>query len=73
MCLLGVQVVTDNLADLRKIIAMRGNRLGAALMGGDGGDAKDRPAANAMRRASRALECRWFPDPRTFQSPAWPL
>lgn len=34
MCLLGVQVVTDNLADLRKIIAMRGNRLGAAPSGG---------------------------------------
>ena len=73
MCLLGVQVVTDNLADLRKVIAMRGNRLGAALMGGDGGDAKDRPAANAMRGLARAPECRWFSDPRTLQSPAWPL
>ena len=28
MCLLAVQVVTTNLADLRKIAAMRGNRLG---------------------------------------------
>ena len=36
MCLLGVQVVTDNLADRRKIVAMRGNRLGAALAGGEG-------------------------------------
>ena len=35
MCLLGVQVVTEHLADLRKIMAMRGNRLGAALVGGD--------------------------------------
>ena len=43
MCLLGVQVVTDNLADLRKIVAMRGNRLGAALVGGDG--VGDRAAA----------------------------
>src|SRR5262249_37645882 len=34
MCLLGVQVVTDNLADLRKVVAMRGNRLGAMLTGG---------------------------------------
>jgi hypothetical protein len=35
MCLLGVQVVTENHSDLRKIMAMRGNRLGAALVGGD--------------------------------------
>ncbi len=53
MCLLGVQVVTDNLADLRKIIAMRGNRLGAALVGGaaDGQGATTRliPALRARR------------------------
>ena len=36
MCLLGVQVVTDNPADRRKIVAMRGNGLGAALAGGEG-------------------------------------
>jgi hypothetical protein len=34
MCLLGVQVVTENVADLLKIVSMRGNRLGAALSGG---------------------------------------
>jgi hypothetical protein len=34
MCLLGVQVVTDSLADLRKVMTMRGNRLGAMLTGG---------------------------------------
>jgi hypothetical protein len=38
MCLLGVQVVTDNPTDLRKIVAMRGNGFGAALLGGDGPD-----------------------------------
>ena len=47
---------------------MRGNRLGAALMGGDGGDAKRPAGGQRDARASRALECRWFPDPRTFQS-----
>ncbi len=35
MCLLGVQLVTDDPADLRKIAAMRGNGLGSALVGGD--------------------------------------
>jgi hypothetical protein len=35
MCLLGVQVVADNPADLRRIVAMRGNGLGAALVGGE--------------------------------------
>ncbi|MBX6314299.1 MAG: ascorbate-dependent monooxygenase [Isosphaeraceae bacterium] len=34
MCLCGVQVVTDTLADLRAIAQMRGNGLGAALVGG---------------------------------------
>ncbi len=34
MCLLGVQVVTETMSDLRKVVAMRGNRLGAALLGG---------------------------------------
>jgi hypothetical protein len=38
MCLLGVQIVIDNPADLRKIVAMRGNGFGAALVGGDGPD-----------------------------------
>jgi hypothetical protein len=31
MCLLGVQVVTDSLADLRKVVAMRGGFLGGLL------------------------------------------
>lgn len=34
MCLLGVQVVTNSLADLRQIASMRGNFLGVALSGG---------------------------------------
>ncbi len=39
MCLLGVQVITDKPADLFKIMAMRGNGLGSALMGGPGSPA----------------------------------
>ncbi len=34
MCLCGVSVVTDTMADLKKILSMRGNRLGRALSGG---------------------------------------
>ncbi|MFO0807364.1 MAG: hypothetical protein U0746_01935 [Gemmataceae bacterium] len=34
MCLCGVQVVTDNKADLLKIVTMRGNQLGLLLGGG---------------------------------------
>ena len=67
MCLLGVQVVTDNLADLRKIIAMRGNRLGAAFMGGDAGDPNDRPAGKAMRGLRDRLEADGFPIPERFK------
>jgi peroxiredoxin len=37
MCLLGVQVVADNAADLRQITAMRSARLGGALFGGSPG------------------------------------
>lgn len=50
MCLLGVQVVTDSLADLRKIVAMRGNGLGAALVGGAGAGG-DRPGLRSSRGA----------------------
>jgi hypothetical protein len=67
MCLLGVQVVTDNPADLRKIVAMRGNRLGAAIMGGDAGDPKDRPAANVMRALRDRLSANGFPIPARFK------
>ncbi|WP_435010755.1 ascorbate-dependent monooxygenase [Tundrisphaera lichenicola] len=36
MCLVGVQVVTEKPGDLLKIVAMRGNGLGSALVGGLG-------------------------------------
>jgi hypothetical protein len=65
MCLLGVQVVTDNLADLRKVVGMRGNRLGAALVGG----AAD--GEGAARRLAPALRARLaagpFPIPERFK------
>ncbi|MGP0069352.1 MAG: ascorbate-dependent monooxygenase [Isosphaeraceae bacterium] len=61
MCLLGVQVVTENLADLRKVVAMRGNRLGAALFGGDAG-------GNRLPAAARArLLAEGFPIPERFR------
>jgi Copper type II ascorbate-dependent monooxygenase, C-terminal domain len=67
MCLLGVQVVTDNPAELRKIIAMRGNRLGAAIMGGDAGDAKNGPAAKVMRGLRERMNADGFPIPERFK------
>jgi hypothetical protein len=67
MCLLGVQVVTDSPADLRKIVAMRGNRLGAALMGGDGGDPANRPAAGLMRGLRDRLNTEGVPIPERFK------
>jgi hypothetical protein len=67
MCLLGVQVVTENLADLRKIIAMRGNRLGAALMGGDAAEPGDRPAAGVMRELRSRLNAEGLPIPERFK------
>ena len=67
MCLLGVQVVTDTLADLRQIVAMRGNRLGAALMGGDAGDAKDRPAARLVQALRDRMSTEGFPIPERFK------
>ena len=46
MCLLGVQVIANSTADLLQIMAMRGNGLGAALMGG--------PAAPASADTGRS-------------------
>jgi hypothetical protein len=34
MCLVGVQVTTDTLADLRKVVSLRSARLGGAIVGG---------------------------------------
>jgi hypothetical protein len=34
MCLVGVQVTTDSLADLKKVVALNSARLGGALVGG---------------------------------------
>jgi hypothetical protein len=67
MCLLGVQVVTDTMADLRSIVAMRGNRLGAALMGGDAGDANDRPAARLVQALRDRIMTEGFPIPERFK------
>ena len=54
MCLLGVQVVTENVADLLKIVSMRGNRLAASPAG---------PLAQICRLARiRGLQ-REAPDP----------
>jgi len=66
MCLLAVQVVTDNLADLRTILTMRGNRLGAILVGGDAG-AAGQAGTRALRDARARLEADGFPIPERFQ------
>ena len=67
MCLLGVQVVTDSMADLRSIVAMRGNRLGAALMGGDAGDGNGRPAARLVQALRDRMSTEGFPIPERFK------
>jgi hypothetical protein len=67
MCLLGVQVVADNMADLRKIVTMRGNRLGAALMGGAGADPSERPAQPLMQALRARLSADGFPIPERFK------
>jgi hypothetical protein len=67
MCLLGVQVVTENLADLRKVMAMRGNRLGAAIVGGDISAARERPAMNLTQATRARLESEGFPIPERFK------
>jgi hypothetical protein len=59
MCLAGVQVITDTPADLRKVLAMRGNILGTALVGGDS------PAGRGLFAALTA--------PRALQGNAWSL
>jgi hypothetical protein len=66
MCLLGVQVVTDNPADFKSIVAMRGNLLRAALMGGDAGDPNDRPMANLIRGLRDRIGADGFPIPERF-------
>jgi Copper type II ascorbate-dependent monooxygenase, C-terminal domain len=65
MCLLGVQVVTENLADLRKIVAMRGNRPGAVLVGGGG--AGDRAGTLARPGARTGTETAPVPIPERFK------
>ena len=67
MCLLGVQVVTENPSDLKSIIAMRGNRLGAVLMGGDAGEPSVRPAASLIRGIRDRLSADGFPIPERFK------
>ncbi len=65
MCLLAVQVVTNNLADLRKIAAMRGNRLGAVLVGGVGAS-EEAGKANGTR-CSRPARHRGLSIPERFK------
>jgi hypothetical protein len=49
MCLLGVQVVTEKTADLLKIVTMRGNGLGAILVGGPPAEgSRNRPNADGF-------------------------
>ena len=51
MCLLSVQVVADTTTDLMKILAMRGNGLGAILAGGDN-PAAGRPGMRAAAKGA---------------------
>ena len=76
MCLLGVQVVTNTMADLRSIITMRGNRSGGGPDGGRRGrcERSARPWRGLpVQGPSRPDERRGIPDPRTLQGTAWPF
>jgi hypothetical protein len=46
---------------------MRGNRLGAALMGGDTGDRNERPSAVGIRGLRDSLSADGFPIPERFK------
>ena len=46
---------------------MRGNRLGAASMGGDAGDPNDRPAAGLLRGLRDRMSAEGFPIPERFK------
>jgi hypothetical protein len=67
MCLLGVQVVTDTLADLRAIVTMRGNRLGAAIVGGDTSEAGGRTAGPLMQAIRERMASQGFSIPERFK------
>ena len=58
MCLLGVQVVTDNLADLRKVIAMRGNGFADGLLGRAGTPRPGRLQSEGAERRTRRRSAR---------------
>jgi mono/diheme cytochrome c family protein len=66
MCLLAVQVITKDLADLRSIVRMRGNRLGSVLVGGPPADATDRAAALSKEDLAK-LASADFPIPERFK------
>jgi hypothetical protein len=67
MCLLGVQVVTENPADIRKIVTMRGNRLGAALMGGAGTDPSEGAGPQMLEKLRAFLKTTTFTIPERFK------
>ncbi len=67
MCLLGVQVVTDSPGDLRKILTMRGNRLGAILVGGDGAPAGGEAGLRKLQELRERFESGGFPIPERLQ------
>jgi hypothetical protein len=67
MCLLGVQVVTENPADMIKIVTMRGNRLGAALMGGAGPDPSERAGGRVAESLRARLKTHAFTIPERFK------
>ena len=67
MCLAFVQIVAENPAELLKIVAMRGNGLGAALVGGIGAGRANRPGLRAPRGAGDRPNADGFPIPEAFK------
>jgi hypothetical protein len=67
MCLLAVQIVTDKNADLLKILAMRGNGLGASLVGGAQPEGNDRPGMRLLQGRGNRPKAAGFPIPEAFK------
>jgi hypothetical protein len=68
MCLLGVQVVTDTPAELRAIVTMRGNRLGAAIVGGDTSEAAGGPSGALMQALRERMSSQGLSIPERFRA-----
>ncbi|VTS04434.1 ascorbate-dependent monooxygenase [Tuwongella immobilis] len=68
MCLLGIPIITDSTADLRKIMSMSSNRLASVLMGAPNQETLDRiQSESGASHANSATPPAGMPIPERFQ------